>query len=73
MPHDWLVWAGVQVPGSLGDCCFCFRRAGVLTDVFSPRRDQHFRSKRSGIFQVLVHPVQKSAVPQKDQTKLFSQ
>ena len=59
--------ARVHPPRSLRDLGFCFRCACMLPHVLCPRGYQHFSPKCVGIFQALVDPEKKCAIPQKDQ------
>jgi hypothetical protein len=68
-----LVWASVQAPRSHRNLGFRFRRARMLSQVLCPGGDEHFGPECPGIFQILLDAVKKSAIPQKDQTKLFNQ
>src|ERR1700751_31161 len=71
--HNRLFIPCVHRPHSLDKLGFGFRHACKLPQMLRPRAYEHFCSESAGMFEVLVEAEKKSAVPQKDQSKLFDQ
>jgi hypothetical protein len=71
--HNRLFVACVHRQHSLDKLGFGFRDACKLPEMLRPRAYEHFCPESAGMFEVLVDAEKKSAVAQKDQSKLFDQ